>query len=193
MALKRNDIRAILENESLSNDEKISKIIGGHLETVDGLKTDLDKAKRDAERFADVQKELDTLKQKQGENDFEKKFNEEHQAFEDYKKQVATEKENSEKQGLYKALLKDSGVGEKFMDSILKVTDLSKVIIKDGKIENTEDLTKSIKDDWAGFIVTEGAKGGNVDNPPTGGGGQEKSPENMSFAEYKEWRKKGNE
>ena len=159
--------RAMLKGMQLT-EEQVSAIIEEHSNTVQGLKDEIKKYKADAEKLPEVQKELDKLKEGDG-NDWEKKYNNEHTAFEDYKKQVADREAIAKVRGAYRKLLIENGVGEKHVDAVLRVTDFSSVKIdKEGKLENADKLAESIKSEWAGFITTTGTKGAPVDNPPGG-------------------------
>ena len=159
--------RAMLKGMQLT-EEQVSAIIEEHSNTVQGLKDEIKKYKADAEKLPEVQKELDKLKEGDG-NDWEKKYNDEHKAFEDYKKEVAGKEETAKVRGAYRKLLVENGVGEKHIDAVLRVTDFSNVKIdKEGKLENADKLAESIRSEWAGFITTTGTKGAPVDNPPGG-------------------------
>ena len=159
--------RAMLKGMQLT-EEQVSAIIEEHSNTVQGLKDEIKKYKADAEKLPEVQKELDKLKEGDG-NDWEKKYNNEHKAFEDYKKEVAGKEDTAKVRGAYRKLLVENGVGEKHIDAVLRVTDFSNVKIdKEGKLENADKLAESIKSEWAGFITTTGTKGAPVDNPPGG-------------------------
>lgn len=159
--------RAMLKGMQLT-EEQVSAIIEEHSNTVQGLKDEIKKYKADAEKLPEVQKELDKLKEGDG-NDWEKKYNDEHIAFEDYKKEVAGREAVAKVRSAYRKLLVESGVGEKHVDAVLRVTDFSNVKIdKEGKLENADKLAESIKSEWAGFITTTGTKGAPVDNPPSG-------------------------
>ena len=159
--------RAMLKGMQLT-EEQVSAIIEEHSNTVQGLKDEIKKYKADAEKLPEVQKELDKLKEGDG-NDWEKKYNNEHTAFEDYKKQVADREAIAKVRGAYRKLLVENGVGEKHIDAVLRVTDFSNVKIdKEGKLENADKLAEGIKSEWAGFITTTGTKGAPVDNPPGG-------------------------
>lgn len=150
-------------------DDKIDEIIDAHAETVDGLKESLKAAKVDADKLKSVQKELDDLKANDG-DDYKAKYEKEHSDFETYKKTVATEKAESEKKSMYRDLLKEAGVDAKRLDTILRVTDFTKINVKDGKLDNAEELTKGIKTDWADFIGKTETRGAEVTNPPGGTG-----------------------
>ena len=78
-------LEGILENEELSAKEKAQQIMDGHIAVTDGLKEERDSYKADADKAADLQKQLEDLTAS-GE-DFKKKFESEHKAFEDFKKQ----------------------------------------------------------------------------------------------------------
>lgn len=159
--------RAMLKGMQLT-EEQVSAIIEEHSNTVQGLKDEIKKYKVDAEKLPEVQKELDKLKEGDG-NNWEKKYNDEHKAFEDYKKEVADKEATAKVRSAYRKLLVENGVGEKHIDAVLRVTDFSNVKIgKEGKLENADKLTESIKSEWAGFITTTGTKGASVDNPPGG-------------------------
>lgn len=159
--------RAMLKGMQLT-EEQVSAIIEEHSNTVQGLKDEIKKYKADAEKLPEVQKELDKLKEGDG-NNWEKKYNDEHNAFEDYKKEVAGREAIAKVRSAYRKLLVENGVGEKHIDAVLRVTDLSNVKIdKEGKLEDADKLAESIKSEWAGFITTTGTKGAQVSNPPGG-------------------------
>lgn len=153
-------------------DEKIDQIIEAHTETVDALKEQRDGYKADAEKLPGVQKELDDLKA-EGDGGYKDKYEKEHAAFEKYKTEQAEKETDANKRSAYKALLKDAGVSEKRIDTILKVLDLSEIELDDkGKIKDSDKVTEKIKSDWADFIVTDGKKGAETSNPPENNGGK---------------------
>lgn len=161
--------RSMLKGMGLT-DEQVSAIIDAHTETVDGLKAERDQYKADAKALPGVKKELEDLKS--GDADWKDKYEKEHKAFEDFKKDT-TARENTEKvKTAYQKLLKANNVGEKHIDSILRVTDFGTMKLgDDGKLADESKLVESIKADWAGFIETQTEKGANVSNPPSGGNG----------------------
>ena len=161
--------RAMLKGMGLT-EEQVSAIIDEHTTVTANLKDEIKKYKVDAEKLPEVQKELDNLKI--GQNDWEKKYNEEHKAFENYKNDIVVKETTNKIKSEYKKLLSECKVGEKYMDSIIRVTDFSKMKLNDeGGLEGSEDLKKSIGTNWSGFISSEGTKGADVDNPPGDDGG----------------------
>lgn len=183
MALTNAQVREILSSAGVSAENveaAVKKIMDGHVTSINALREERDSYKTDAEKLPGVQKELNDLKAK-GDQDWQKKYDDEHKAFETYKSEVAAQKVSEQKSGLYRALLKEMKVGEAQIDSILKVTDLSKLVIKDGKLDDADKLKESIKTEWAGFIMEKDVKGQKVDNPPAN---PDKSAfEKMSLAE----------
>ena len=158
--------RSMLKGMQLT-DEQVSAIIDAHTETVDGLKAERDKYKADAAKLPGVQKELDELKS--GGDDWKGKYEKEHKDFEDYKKDVTNREAVAKVRSAYRKLLVENGVGEKHIDAIIRVTDFTNIKLdKEGKLENSDKLTESIKSEWSGFITNKGTKGADVDNPPAG-------------------------
>lgn len=160
MAITRKKLKAMgLENE------QIEQIIEDHLETVDALKEERDEYKEKADKVKELE---DKVKEFEGKEDFETKYNDEHKAFEDYKKEQAGKVEKEAKAKAYEELLKETGVLEKTIPSILKVASLEEIELdKDGAIKNKEDLVKGVKEEWADFIKSK--EGADVHNPPDGG------------------------
>lgn len=162
----RADIRRIIGENC--TDEIENAIIALHLGVVDPLKDDLQKAKEDAEKLPTVQKELDDLKaaQKNGE---------------DYKlKYDALVQENAEKAAktaktdALRKLLKDIGISDKRLDSVLKISDIGAIkLTEKGEIENADNLKESLKNEWADFIVTREEHGANPATPPQNNGGKQ--------------------
>lgn len=154
--------RSFLKSTGLT-DEQVSAVMEEHVAVVDGLKADRDGYKEKAEKAADLQKQLDDIAN--GE-DFKKKYEEEHKAFEDFKKQTASEAETAKVRAAYRKLLSGEGISEKRLDTIIKVTDLSKMKLdKDGNLEGEADLKKAINDEWGEFKTTVTEVGAKVEKP----------------------------
>lgn len=163
--------RAMLKGMGLT-EEQVSAIIEEHTNVTSALKDQIKEYRADAEKLPDIQKELDDLKKDTSASDWEKKYNDEHSAFEKYKTDIA-DKEKSEKvKSAYRNLLSECKVGEKHLDSILRVTDFSKMKLgEDGSLDGAEELKKQIGSDWSGFITSTGTKpSGNPETPPNDGG-----------------------
>lgn len=154
-------------------DEKIDQIIEEHTESTDALKQQRDEYKAKAEAKATASTEPKPKDPEPGDG-YKAKYDAEKKAFEDYKANIAAEKAEADKRAKYRELIVKAGVDSKRVDSVLKVSDLSKIKVKDGAIEGADDLVESIKEDWADFIPTTQKVGANAPNPPKNDGGVKK-------------------
>lgn len=170
--------------------DKIDEIINAHSETVNGLKEQAEQYKEDADKLASVQKELNKLKETEGTDDYKKKYEDEHKAFEDYKAKIAQEEDTQRLRGAYKQLLLDSNIDESRIEAILKVTDFADLKLnKDGKLANEEKVKEKIDEDWKGFKKTESSQGSDVENPPSGSGPKTTKEEIMKIKDVSERQK----
>lgn len=164
--------RKLLEGMGIE-DKAIESIIEAHSETVNGLKADRDKYKEQAAKVPDLQKQLEDAKAASGSGDeWEEKYNAEHQAFEDFKAQVATEKADAEKAQAYRGMLMAAGIDPKRIDAIMRVTDLTDVEMEDGKLKDADKLQESAKQEWADFVIKTKVDPANPANPPKNDGGE---------------------
>lgn len=173
--------RKMLKGMSLT-DEQIDTIIEAHSESVDALKDERDKYKEQAGEFEsqkkqieDLQKQVKDLEAGKSENDsYKEKYESTKKEYDDYKKGVDAENLKRSKTEAFKNLLKEIGISEKRIGSVVKVSNIDDIKLdKDGKIEDAENLTKSLKEEWSDFIVTEGSKGAKTENPPANNGGKD--------------------
>ena len=166
--------RKMLEEMGLE-DTQISAIINAHRETVDGLKNEITTYTKQIEGLEEDKKSLSSES-----SDWKKKFEDEHSDFEDYKQKQADKDVTATKEKAYAKLLKEAGISEKRIASILKVTDMKTLELKDGKFTNADELTESIKDEWADFIVKEEVKGADTPKPIGNTGGNVKTKEEIN-------------
>ena len=165
MSLTRKMLKAMGIEE-----EKIDQIIEAHTETVDGFKDKVNEYKEKAEKYDGVKKELDELKD--GDNDWQKKYEKEHSDFEAYKNDVTAKETKRTKEHAVREFLKSAGVSEKRLDAVLKVTNLDDFELdKDGKIKDADKHTETVKTEWADFIETTSTQGANTATPPANNGG----------------------
>lgn len=190
MALTRKMLRAMG-----IDDDKADEIIEAHAETVDALKAKAQEAGDGAGKAEELAKQVEQLKkeleeaQKAGDPDgLKAKYDKEHEAFEDYKAQVAAKDADRTKRSLYRKLLTDAGVDPKRVDAVLRVSDLSKVEVKDGAIQGADELEKGIKSDWADFIPATSTQGAEPATPPKAGAEPEPDYSKMTATEYINWK-----
>lgn len=190
MALTNAQVREILSAAGIPAEnvaDAVQKIMDGHVTSINALREERDSYKADAEKLPGIQKELEDLKAK-GDQDWQQKYEKEHTDFEAYKNKVQEDKVLSQKTELYRNVLKECNVGERQIANILKVSGdtIEKLVIKDGKLDDVDNLKETIKKEWSGFIMTEQKKGAEVDTPPgnDGGGKPEESRAAKIAAEY---------
>ena len=156
--------------------EKIDEIINAHVEVVDGLKEERDNFKKDAEKLADVEKELNKAKEKlakngEGETVSKEDYDNLKKEYDDYKADITAKNTRTEKENAFRELLKSVGVSEKRFNAIIKVSDIDGLELdKDGKIKDAEKHTENVKSEWADVIETTTTKGANTANPPANNG-----------------------
>lgn len=165
MSLTRKMLKAMGIEE-----EKIDQIIEAHTETVDGFKDKVNEYKEKAEKYDGVKKELDDLKD--GDNDWQKKYEKEHSDFEAYKNDITAKETKRTKEHAVREFYKGVGVSDKRLDAVLKVTNLDDFELdKDGKIKDADKHTETVKKEWADFIETTTTQGANTATPPVNNGG----------------------
>lgn len=155
--------------------EKIDEIITAHTETLSAIKEERDGYKANADKLPDVEKdlakaneELETFRS----GDWENKYNTLKGEYDTYKTDTETKAIKNAKETAYKQLLLDAGISDKRIASILKVSDVDAVKLdKNGKIEDADKLTESVKTEWADFIVEKKEQGATTPKPQTNEGG----------------------
>lgn len=169
MSLTRKMLKAMGIEE-----KKIDQIIEAHTETVDALKEQRDGYKADADKLPEIQKKLgETEKQLEanGKDSYKVKYDALKEDFESYKSAQTAKETHGAKLAAYRKMLKDAGISEKRIDSVLKVSDVDGVELDEqGNIKDVDALSKNVKTEWADFIVVETATGAKVDNPPANNG-----------------------
>ena len=162
--------RKLLKGMGIS-DEQIDTIIEAHAETVDALKEQITGYKADADKLAEVEKELAEANktiEANGKDSYKVKYDAVKEDFEKYKAEISAKETHGAKLAAYRDVLKACGVSEKRIDSILKVSNIDGIELdEDGKIKDGDALTDSIKSEWADFIVTEQTRGAKTATPPT--------------------------
>lgn len=156
---------AMLKAMGIESDQR-DQIMTAHKEVVDSIKTERDELRDTAAKVPDLERQIEEYKANQPTEDWEKKYNSLNEEYEGYKAKVAQDKADEEKKSLYRSLLRESGIDAKRIDSILKITDLSDVSVKDGKIEGNEEIMEAVKKEWAEFIPQTTTAGANVETPP---------------------------
>ena len=162
MSLTRSFLRGLKLDE-----EQVSAIIEAHSETVDALKA----------INAEVQQKLDSatesLKDADKSSEWEQKYNDLKTEYDAYKGDVVARGERAAKEKAYTDLLRENGVSEKRIATILKY-DSERIngleIDEKGTVKGAKDIAKAITADWADFITTQATSGASVATPPSSSG-----------------------
>lgn len=176
MALTRKFLKALgIE------DEKVDEIISAHTETVDALKAERDGYKVDAEKLPGVQSQLDDANAALNDTKdggFKAKYEAEHQAFEEYKADIAAKETHAAKESAVKAYFREKGIADKSMTLAMRYigADVDALELADGKIKDTKSLDDAIAGDLSSLVVTTGTKGADTATPPDGGTGGASEP-----------------
>lgn len=128
-------------------------------------------------RYNDKLTEIDTLKgEKQNAEDkatsaekWKTKYDALKDDFEAYKKDISTKESEAAKNNAYKALLKEAGISEKRLETVLKAEkpNISGLEMgEDGKFKDSDKILESIKSEWADFITTTETRGAKTATPP---------------------------
>lgn len=165
--------------------EKIDEIVAANSESVEGIKTDLEKAEAEVKKLngdiekykadaENAQKELGDL-QKQVEADAKEREGKDYdklkEEFENYKAEQEAKAVRSEKETALKELLSDMKMSDKGQKQVLKWMGVDGFEMDEsGKIKDASNLRKAIKEDWSDYIQTENSKGAETSNPPGNGG-----------------------
>jgi len=87
--------------------------------------------------------------------------------FTSYKNDISAKETKATRSNAYKELLKQAGVSEKRLDSVLKVSDIDSLEMgEDGKFKDADKLIENIKTEWADFITTTETRGAKTATPP---------------------------
>lgn len=164
-------------------DNKIELIFDEYANAIAGITADRDKYKEQADKLASVEKEFVKAQAKAEELEtVSEQLKKVRAEYADYKAGVDADKVKAVKEKAYRQLLQETGISEKAIDKIIKVTDLSGVEVDDkNNVKDKTEIIKNIKTEWSDFIITQTERGAEVANPPTNTGGS--TFEKMSLAE----------
>ena len=189
MALTRKFLTAMGIEE-----DKLEQIINAHTEVTSALKEERDSYKEKADKLPELQKELSELKEAASVNNedaFKVKYEALKEEFKEFKDNVNAKETKSKKEHALKQLLKDIGISEKRIDSVIKVSDVEGMELDgEGKLKDVDKLTEALKEEWSDFITTQDTKGAETAKPPVGSGKAYKTKgEIMAIKDSRERRK----
>lgn len=168
MALTRKMLKAMS-----IEDDKIDQIIDAHTETVDGLKADITKYKRDAESLKDVQTELDKLK-KEGGDDWKYKYDAIKKEYSDYKAEITAKETKAAKEKAVRSYYESKGITGKNLEIAMRgsAEEIKAVELDGDKIKDTAAIDALIAGDFEGLVAHKETKGAKTATPPSNTGGK---------------------
>lgn len=159
--------RKMLKGMGLT-EEQVDTIVEAHTETVDGLKDRLSAAEDKAKRADDLQKELDGLKPKDGE-DYKTKAERLEKELADYKAQVAAKETKTAKEAAAKAYFEAKNItGNNLAIALRGARDEISGIELDssGGIKDTKALDALVSGEFSGLVVKTASRGAKTATPP---------------------------
>ena len=164
--------RKMLKGMGLT-EEQADTIIEAHAETVDGLKDKLKTAEEKATQLDGVQKELDELKAKGG-DDYKARAEKAEKALNDYKAEVAAKETKAAKESAVRAYFEGKNITGGNLNIAMRgakdeINGLE--LDADGKIKDTTVLDALVGGEYAALVVTTQTRGANTATPPAGNGG----------------------
>lgn len=158
--------RSMLKGMNLT-EEQVDAIIEEHAAAKNNLKDRISKLEKEIEENGDYKSKYESLAESVKKDDWKSKFDSVTAELKEFKEHVANEKRENVKRDAYKNLLKSSGISDKQLDAIIKVTDLANLEIdEEGKFKDESKLAENIKNEWSGFIVNSATSGINTETPP---------------------------
>lgn len=150
--------------------EKVDEIIGAHVESIDALKDQISELKETAKEVDKLKAENERLKEEQPNGDeWEEKYQTEHEAFEAYKKEIKTQETTRAKLDKFRTLLDEVGLTGKLAETIIKTQDMDKIeLTDDGELSGADALKGTLEADWKDYIGQSRTGGTTLEDPPAG-------------------------
>lgn len=172
--------------------EKIDEIISAHTEVTDAIKAERDTYKADAEKLADVQKELTKANEslakysKEGETVSKEDYDKLKGEYDTYKADIVAKETRTAKEKALRLLLKGVGISEKGIELALELESLKPdnfELEKDGKFKEADKIAEMAKAKLASYVETTTTKGATTANPPAnrGNGGTKTKDEILAI------------
>lgn len=183
MALTNANVKEILSKAGVDSEhmkDAVNEIIEGHTTSIEALREERDSYKEKAQKVEDLEKQLEKAQKDlkeatsdEAEEKYKTKYEMLKDEFKEFKKSIEEKATKENKAKAYREILKEAGISDKRIESVLKVSDVDTIEFDDdGNIKDKDELLKGIKEEWSDFIQTADVKGADTDNPPenTGGG-----------------------
>lgn len=163
----RKELREIIGDAC--TDEIENRIMALHRGVVDPLIDDIAELKAKAETLDAVTKERDELK---AGGDFKKKYEDEHVALENFKKEVTAKETRAAKEAAVRAYLTSKNITGGNLDIAIRGmgAEIDAAELDGEKIKDTAAIDALIGGTYKGLVVTTGTTGAGTAHPPANGG-----------------------
>lgn len=176
--------------------EKIDQIIEAHSETVEGLKTERDKYKADAEMLPAVQNELkkaqDDLSTATSDGGWKEKHDTVKREFDEYKQEQEAKEARAAKEKAVRAYLESKNIKGSNLNIAMRGLNAEIDAAKldgEGKLKDTKALDDLLSGDLSGLVTTTTEKGAPPPaNPPANTGGSMTKAQIMGIKDRTERR-----
>ena len=164
----RAEIRRIIGDAC--TDDMENELVALHMGVVDPLKDELEKNKTDADKIAELQKQL--ADQEKG--DYKAKYEKEHKEFQEYKASVEGEKSKAAKEQAAKAYFESKGITGTNLDIALRGAreEINAIELDGDKIKDTKSLDELVGGTFKGLVSHTHEKGADVPKPAGNTGGK---------------------
>lgn len=164
----RAEIRRIIGDAC--TDDMENELVALHMGVVDPLKDELEKNKTDADKIAELQKQL--ADQEKG--DYKAKYEKEHKEFQEYKASVEGEKSKAAKEQAAKAYFESKGITGTNLDIALRGAreEINGIELDGEKIKDTKSLDELVTGTFKGLVSVMKEKGADVPKPAGNTGGK---------------------
>lgn len=164
----RKNVREILGDAC--TDEIENKLMALHIGVVDPMKDELAEYKAKAETLEAVTKERDALK---AGGDYKQKFEDEHKAFEDYKKGITAKETRAAKEKAVRAYLESKSITGNNLEIAMRGcgAEIDAAELDGEKIKDTKAFDDLVGGTFKGLVVKSSTVGVNTANPPANNGG----------------------
>lgn len=190
MALTNANVKEILSKAGVDSEhmkDAVNEIIEGHTTSIEALREERDAYKEKAQKADDLQKQLEKAQKDlkeatsdEAEEKYKTKYEMLKDEFKEYKKGIEEKATKENKAKAYREILKEAGISDKRIESVLKVSDVDSIEFDDdGNVKDKDELLKGIKEEWSDFIQTAGVQGAKTENPPANTGGQTMTKEDI--------------
>lgn len=174
---QRDAIKSEAEGRMADLQKKFDETVGRLAEA----NKQIDAYKANETKYQETSSELSKLKESiEKDGTYKQKYETIKGEYETYKNAQSEKEAKAQKANAYRNLLLNAGVSNKRVDAVMKVSDISNIELdEEGNIKNADELTKTVKTEWADFIEQKSVEGAKTPTPPQNNGGTKMTKEQI--------------